>query len=185
MIKNIRPKSDKLSIKIVYHCILQVHSTSGRMFSFLVTAPTIFICCKERLITRVLSFMCLHNMYITKVATKIEIITATNRKTSVVKLLKKEFLLRMRWPVFVYCITGTWVRYGSHMRIRYGTDLIIFLLISLSIKVCDLYFNSHILLCLCITLILILYIISINCVYVREHYGYTLTANKSLLWLLL
>ena len=37
------------------------------------------------------------------------------------------------------------------------------------IMVCDLYFNSHILLCLCITLILILYIISIKCVYVREY----------------
>ena len=45
----------------------------------------------------------------------------------------------------------------------------------------DLYFNSHILLCLCITLILILYIISIKYVYVREYYGYSLTAIKSLL----
>ena len=49
------------------------------------------------------------------------------------------------------------------------------------IMVCDLYFNSHILLCLCITLILILYIISIKCVYVREYYEYSLTAIKSLL----
>ena len=49
------------------------------------------------------------------------------------------------------------------------------------IVVCDLCFNSHILLCLCITLILILYIISIKCVYVREYYGYSLTAIKSLL----
>ena len=53
------------------------------------------------------------------------------------------------------------------------------------IMVCDLYFNSHILLCLCITLILILYLISIKCVYVREYYEYSLTANKSLLLLLL
>ena len=49
------------------------------------------------------------------------------------------------------------------------------------IMVCDLYFNSHILLCLCITLILILYIISIKCVYVREYYEYSLTTIKSLL----
>ena len=32
------------------------------------------------------------------------------------------------------------------------------------IMVCALYFNSHILLCLCITLLVILYIISIKCV---------------------
>ena len=49
------------------------------------------------------------------------------------------------------------------------------------IMVCDLYFNSHILLCLCITLILILSIISIKCVYVREYYEYSLTTIKSLL----
>ena len=31
----------------------------------------------------------------------------------------------VRWPVFVYCIVGTWVRYGSHMRIRYGSSPIV------------------------------------------------------------
>ena len=49
------------------------------------------------------------------------------------------------------------------------------------IVVCDLYFDSHILLCLFITLILIIHIICIKCVYVREYYEYSLTANKSLL----
>ena len=93
MTKTIRPKSDKLSIKIVYHCSLQAHSISGKMSSWWVTAPTSFICCKSRLVTIVLSFMCLHNMYITKVVTSIEIIAAMNRKISVVKLLKKESLL--------------------------------------------------------------------------------------------
>ena len=91
--KTIRPKSDKLSIKIGYHCNLQVHFISDEMSSCLVTAHTSFICCNARLVTRVLSYMCLHNMYNTKVVTNIEIITATNRKTSVVRLLKKEFLL--------------------------------------------------------------------------------------------
>ena len=41
------------------------------------------------------------------------------------------------------------------MRIRYGTGLIVFLLILLRIMVCDLYFNNHTLLCLIITFILI------------------------------
>ena len=49
------------------------------MSSCLVTTP-IFICCKARLVTTVLSFMCLHNMHITKVITKSEMITAMNRK---------------------------------------------------------------------------------------------------------
>ena len=88
MTKPIRPKRDKLTIKIVYHCILQVHSIFGKMSSCPFTAPTSFICCKVRL-----EFVCLHNMYNTKVVTKIDIITAMKRKTSVVKLLKKEFLL--------------------------------------------------------------------------------------------
>ena len=93
MAKTIRPKRDKLSIKMVYHCILQAHSIYGKMSSCLVDAPTSFICCKARQVTRVFSFTHLHNMYITKVVTNNEIITATNRKTSVVKLLQKEFLL--------------------------------------------------------------------------------------------
>ena len=37
---------------------------------------------------------------------------------------------------------------------------------------CDLYFDSHIFLCLCITLILIIYI-CLYCVYVREYYEYS------------
>ena len=53
----------------------------------------------------------------------------------------------------------------------------LFLLLLVDVVVCDLYFDSHILLCLFITLVLII----IQCVYVREYYEYSLTANKSLL----
>ena len=94
MTKTIGPKRDKLSIKIVYHCILQAHSIFDQMSSCPFTAPTSFICCKARLVTRVLSFLYLHSMYNTKVLTKIEIITTMNRKTSVVKLLKKGVFVR-------------------------------------------------------------------------------------------
>ena len=31
----------------------------------------------------------------------------------------------VRWPVFVYCVVGTWVRYRSHLHIRYGSSLIV------------------------------------------------------------
>ena len=69
------------------------------------------------------------------------------------------------------------MRYGSHIRIRYrigyGTDIALFLLLLSVNVICDLYFDSHILVVLIITLILIIhiiYIISIKCVYVRECY---------------
>ena len=88
-----QPKRDKLSTEMVYHCILQVHSVFGKTYPCLVTAPTSFICCAGRLVTRDLNFMCLHNMYITKGVTKSEIIATMKRKISVVKLLKREFLL--------------------------------------------------------------------------------------------
>ena len=93
MTKNIRPKSDNHSIRMLYHCILQVHSIFGKMPSCLVTALTSFICCKARLVISILSFMCLHSMYFTKVVSNSEIIAVKNRKTSIVKLLKKNFLL--------------------------------------------------------------------------------------------
>ena len=80
MTKSTRPKIDKCSIKMVNHCILQVHYILSMLSSCLVTAPISFICCKTRLITNVLSFMCLHNMYITKVITNNEILTVMNRK---------------------------------------------------------------------------------------------------------
>ena len=83
--------------------------------------------------------------------------------------------------LFIAC----WVRYGSHLHIRYRTDLIIFHLLLLNIMECDLYFDSHILLCLFLTLILIIHIICIKCVFVGEYYEYSLTVNKSLLLLLL
>ena len=70
---------------------------------------------------------------------------------------------------FIVC----WVLYGSHIRIRYGigygTDIALFLLLLSVNVICDLYFDSHILVVLIITLIFI-HIISIKCVYVRECY---------------
>ena len=74
------------------------------------------------------------------------------------------------------------------LHVGYDTEVIcihitepVFYCSLLIIVLCDLYFDSHILLCLCITLILILYVISIKCVYVREYYEYSLTTIKSLL----
>ena len=67
----------------------------------------------------------------------------------------------VRWPVFIYCVVSMWVLYGSDSRIRCGSGLIVFLLIFLNIMECDLYFDSHIFLCLCIPLILIISIVYI------------------------
>ena len=58
----------------------------------------------------------------------------------------------------------------------YRISAMLFLLLLVGVVVCDLYFDSHILLGLFITLILII----IQCVYVRECYEYSLTANTSL-----
>ena len=58
-----------------------------------VTAPTSFICYKARLVTNIPSFMCLHNKYAAKSVTNTEIIAATNRITSKMKLPEKKFLL--------------------------------------------------------------------------------------------
>ena len=84
-----------------------------------------------------------------------------------------------RWAVFVSCVLDA-IRKSFAYTVRYGTYLIVFLLL-LVIVVCDLYFDSHILIVLIIILILIIHIISITCVYVREYYEYSLTAIKSLL----
>ena len=54
-----RHKTDKLNIKIVYHCILQVHSIYHNVFC-VATASTSFICCKARVATKISSFQCLH-----------------------------------------------------------------------------------------------------------------------------
>ena len=78
----------------------------------------------------------------------------------------------LRWPVFVYwmrCRSDSCIRYGSHLHIWYGTGLIVFLLLLLNIVVCDLYFDSHILVVLIIILILIIHINCIHYVYVREY----------------
>ena len=74
--------------------------------------------------------------------------------------------------------------YDTEVICVYITELVFYCLLVI-IVLCDLYFDSHILLCWCITLIFILYVISIKCVYVREYYEYSLTVNKSLLLLLL
>ena len=46
-----------------------------------------------RLATSVLSFLCLHNIYIAKVVTNSDITAVTNRKTSIIEVLEKTFLL--------------------------------------------------------------------------------------------
>ena len=67
------------------------------------------------------------------------------------------------------------------IRIQYGYDTTLFLLLLVDIVACDLYFVSHILLYLIITLILIIHINCINCISVGEYHGYSLTVYKSLL----
>ena len=66
----------------------------------------------------------------------------------------------MRWPVFVYCVLGTIRKSYACMIQKRSYCIALFSIV----MVCALYFNSHILLCLCITLLVILYIISIKCV---------------------
>ena len=71
------------------------------------------------------------------------------------------------------------------LQYRYDVDVLlryqyIFSFIKLYLVACDLYFDSHKLLYLIITLILISYFICINCIIVREYHRYFLTANKSL-----
>ena len=68
-----------------------------------------------------------------------------------------------------------WLR-CSYIRYQYA-----FSCLMLYIMVCDLYFDSHILLYLIITLILIIHINCINCISVGEYHGYSLTVCKSLL----
>ena len=60
----------------------------------------------------------------------------------------------MQWPVFVYCVMGAICGSVVHICYGIGTTLL------LNVMECDLYFDSHIL-CLCITLILIIYIVCI------------------------
>ena len=78
------------------------------------------------------------------------------------------------WPVFIYCDAEVML----HLLHEYDTTLSFFLLSY--ILACDLYFDSHILLYLIITLILIIHINCINCISVREYPGYSLTVYKSL-----
>ena len=77
--KSINPKIEKLNIKIVYPSILQAHSINCDV-SCVATSPTSFICCKARLVTKVLSLLCLHSIDITNIVTNNEIIAVTNRK---------------------------------------------------------------------------------------------------------
>ena len=91
-IKSVKSKSNIPSVKIVYYCILQVHSIYHNA-SCVVTKLTSFICCKERLVTTVLSFMSLHGIEITNTVASNGAIAVTNRKTFKTKLLNKNFLL--------------------------------------------------------------------------------------------
>ena len=86
MTKSTKPKIDKLNIKAMYHCILQVHSIFSPkvIHSCLGTAPTSFICYKARLVIRDLSFVCLPSIYMTTVVTIIKIIAVTNRKMTTI-----------------------------------------------------------------------------------------------------
>ena len=81
----------------------------------------------------------------------------------------------VRWPVFVYCNAEVMIL----IQIRYGYDTTLFLLLLVDIVACDLYFVSHILLYLIITLILIIHINCINCISVGEYHEYSLTVCKS------
>ena len=102
--KTLGLKVINIASKWCYHSILQVHSIFGTMPSHLVTAPTSFICCKAKLDTSILSFMCLHSMYIIKVVTNSEIVTVTNRKNTYSESVEK--------GIFV----GKFLRsYGMHM----------------------------------------------------------------------
>ena len=65
------------------------------------------------------------------------------------------------------------------IRIRYGYDTTLFLLLLIDIVACDLYFVYT--LYLIITLILLIHINCINCISVGEYHGYSLTVCKSLL----
>ena len=53
------PKIEQLSMNIMYHCILQVHSISYAIetCSCLATIPTSFICCKARLRGKLLEIL--------------------------------------------------------------------------------------------------------------------------------
>ena len=81
------------NMQIVYHWILHVHSISCNIeiSSCLVTAPTSFISCKARLVTNNFNLVCLYIINKTNVVTNKKIIAVTNRKTSTVQLLKRNF----------------------------------------------------------------------------------------------
>ena len=72
----------------------------------------------------------------------------------------------VQWPVFIYCDAELMIL----IWIWYGYDTSLFLLLLVDIVACDLYFVSHILLYLIITLILIIHINCINCISVAEYH---------------
>ena len=82
---------------------MQVHSLV--ISSCVVTVSTSLTCCKARLATSVLSFLCLHSKYIAKFVTSNEIIAAMNRKTSTIQLLDRELLLVVRFLSVVSCLS--------------------------------------------------------------------------------
>ena len=67
---------------------LQVHSIVTS--SCVATVPTSLTCCKARLATSILGFLCLHSKFIAKVVTSNEIIAATNRKNIHYGVVRKE-----------------------------------------------------------------------------------------------
>ena len=93
IMKTIIPNIDILSMHIVYHWILQVHSIScnSEKCSYLVTAPISLISCKTRLVTNDFNLVSLHIINKTTVVTNNEIIEVSNKKTSTVLLLKRYF----------------------------------------------------------------------------------------------
>ena len=105
--KFIMPQTAKMYMNIVYHRILKVHSTSCviEACSCVATVPTFLICCKARLVTKDFNFVCLHITYITIDVTTNGIIAVTNRKMSIVYLLKKEFLLAKSKPLLLLCLS--------------------------------------------------------------------------------
>ena len=83
-----RSKIVAVNARIIWFWILHSVVTS----SCAITVPT-FTCWNARLATSVLSFLCLHNIYIAKVVTNSDITAVTNRKTSIIEVLEKTFLL--------------------------------------------------------------------------------------------
>ena len=80
--KSTKPKINIPNIIIVYPCVLQVHAIlcAGLIFTYVATTPTSFICCKAKLTPKVLTFLCLHSIFMTIVVTSNGIIAVKTGK---------------------------------------------------------------------------------------------------------